>query len=112
MATSPTQLSLKEMRGRGYYAEVVERYNSFTRRRNDLFGFVDILCIAKGEVIGVQTTTDGHISDRIKKILAHENFMAVHDAGIKVVAHGWKKVGNRWQVREVEVMPLTDDAAL
>lgn len=91
------------MRDQGYYAEVVERFNSFTKRRHDLFGFIDILCIRAGEVVGVQTTSYGHVSDRKKKILEHENFRAVMDSGIKVIVHGWHKQGNRWQVKEVEI---------
>ena len=100
---STTQRSLKHMRDQGYYAEVVERYNFFTKRKNDLFGFIDILCIKEGEVVGVQTTSYGHISDRTKKILEHENFATVKAAGIRVIVHGWRKVGNRWQVKEVEL---------
>jgi hypothetical protein len=105
MAISPTQLSLKMMRDQGYYAEVVERYNSFTRKRNDLFGFVDVLCLRPGEVVGVQTTSYGNMSARIKKIREHENFKTTTDAGIKVVVHGWHKVNNRWKVRELFVAP-------
>jgi len=105
MAISPTQLSLKMMREQGYYAEVVERYNSFTRTRHDLLGFIDILCLKDGEIVGVQTTSNGHVSDRLKKILAHDNFKVANAAGIKVVVHGWAKVNNRWQVREVDVLP-------
>jgi hypothetical protein len=105
MAISPTQLSLKMMREQGYYAEVVERYNSFTRKRNDLCGFIDILCLRPGEVVGVQTTSNSHVSDRSKKIREHENFKKVTDAGIKVVVHGWEKKNNRWVAREVEILP-------
>jgi hypothetical protein len=105
MAISPTQLSLKMMREQGYYAEVVERYNSFTRKRNDLFGFVDVLCLKPGEVVGVQTTSYSNLSARIKKIREHEHFKIVTDSGIKVVAHGWQKVNNRWKCREVFVTP-------
>ena len=101
--SSPTQRSLKYMRDQGYYAEVVERFNSFTKRRHDLCGFIDILCLGDGEVIGVQTTSYSHISDRKKKIQEHENFQTVLKSGIRIVVHGWHKVGNRWQLKEVTV---------
>lgn len=94
------------MRDQGYTAEVVERFNSFTKRRNDLFGFIDILCIRKGEVVGVQTTSAGHVSDRKKKILEHENAQAVLDSGIRIIVHGWEKKNNRWQVKEVEITEI------
>ena len=44
---SPTQRSLEYLREQGYHPEVVEKYNSFTRRTNDLWGFVDILAIKR-----------------------------------------------------------------
>lgn len=103
MAISPTQLSLKMMRDQGYYAEVVERYNSFTRKRNDLFGFVDVLCLKPGEVVGVQTTSYSNLSARIKKIREHENFVKVQDSGIRIIIHGWVKRDNRWCFKEVEI---------
>jgi hypothetical protein len=103
MATSTTQLSLKHMREQGYYAEVVERYNYFTKRKNDFAGFIDLLCLRPGEVMGVQTTSLGNISSRVKKILEHENLEVVLAAGIKVEVHGWVKRDNRWQVKIVEI---------
>ena len=103
MATSPTQLSLKLMRQRGYTCEITERWNSFTRTRHDLFNFIDVLCLGDGEVIGVQTTSYSNMSARVKKIREHENFKFVSDAGIRVLVQGWHKVNNRWRVREVEV---------
>lgn len=103
MATSTTQLSLKLMRDRGYYAEVVERYNFFTKRKNDFAGFLDLLCLGEGEVMGVQTTSLANISSRIKKIMEHENLEVVLASGIKIEVHGWVKKNNRWQVKIVEI---------
>jgi hypothetical protein len=100
--SSPTVRSLKAMRDRGYYAEVVERYNSFTKRRNDFCGFIDILCLGMNEVIGVQTTSYSNLSARVKKINDHENLHLVRAAGIKIVVHGWRKnKSNRWEFKEV-----------
>ena len=53
MKTPATQLTLREMRKRGYTAFVVEHWDSFTKHRKDLFGFIDVLCLGDGEVIGV-----------------------------------------------------------
>ena len=92
------------MRDRGFSAEVVERYNSFTRTKNDLFGFIDILCLGEGVVIGVQTTSKSNMSARIKKIMEHENLDRVRSAGIKILVHGWaKNKSNRWELKEVEL---------
>lgn len=102
--SSPTQRSLKVMRDRGFYAEVVERYNSFTRTKNDLFGFIDVLCLGEGVVIGVQTTSYSNMSARIKKIKEHENLDKVRAAGIQIHVHGWRKnKSNRWEFKEVEI---------
>jgi hypothetical protein len=51
----------------------------------------------------VQTTSWGHTSDRLKKILEHENLNIVRDAGIKIEVHGWQKKDNRWQVKIIHV---------
>lgn len=118
MATSPTQLSLKLMKERGYLCEITERWNPFAKIRQDLFQFIDILCLAPGEIVGVQTTSYSNMSARIKKIREHANFQRVSEAGIRVVVQGWNKKDNRWAVREVEILPqnslddLPDDSAL
>ncbi len=100
--SSPTQRTLAEMRKRGFLCAVVEKFNSFTKTRNDLFGFIDILCIAEGSIIGVQATSDDNLSKRVVKINTHENIAAVRASGIKILVQGWRKKGNRWQVREVD----------
>ena len=61
MAVTTTQRSLKYMRDNGFYAEVVERYNSFTKRKNDFAGFIDILCLGQGAVIGADHQLGPHI---------------------------------------------------
>jgi hypothetical protein len=103
MAASTTQLSLKLMRKQGFYAEVVERYNYFTKRKNDFAGFIDILCLKEGLIVGVQTTTSGNALARTKKIVGHENFLVVKQSGIKIEVHGWKKENNRWQVTVIDI---------
>lgn len=109
MATSPTQLSLKLMKERGYLCQIVERWNSFAKVRQDLFGFIDVICVSEDGVIGVQTTSYGNMSARIKKIREHENFQRVHASGIRISVQGWHKVNNRWKCREVEVLPQVED---
>lgn len=101
---SPTQLSLKLMRERGYLCQVVEHWNPFARIRQDLFGFIDVLCIKEGEVVGVQTTSRSNISTRYNKIKDHENVWWVLDSGIRILIQGWEKnKSGRWEMREVEV---------
>jgi hypothetical protein len=102
MADSPTKRSLKLMRDQGYLCEITERWNPFAKIRQDLFNFVDILCVKDGKTVAVQTTSYSNMSARIKKIKELETYPIVRSAGWEIVVHGWKKdKSNRWVVREV-----------
>ena len=104
MATSPTQRSLKLMRDRGYLCEVTERWNPFAKIRQDLFNFVDVLCIKDGETVAVQTTSYSNVSARIKKISELDTPPIVKMAGWKIIIQGWhKNKEGKWVVREVEL---------
>lgn len=106
MKTSPTQRSLKVLRDAGMTAQVVERWNQFAKVRQDLFGFIDIVAIGGGHIVGVQTTTGegGAMAARRAKILSEPKALAWVKAGGRIVLHGWRKGGKRgekktWQVR-------------
>ena len=88
--TSPTQRSLAYLREQGYHCEIVEKWNSFTKQRKDLWGWADLLAIKKGEVLAVQVTASG-VSSRIKKIQESETVSWVRKANIKIHVHGWRK---------------------
>ena len=105
--STPTSRSLEFLRGQGYTAEVVERYNSFTRRRNDFLGFADILAFKIGVrgVLAVQTTSGSNASARIEKIRQEPKAGLWLAAGNQIVVHGWAKRGPRgkrkvWTCRE------------
>lgn len=116
--TSPTARSLKYLRDLGYEAQVVERYNSFSRKRVDLFAFIDIVAIRDGEILGVQTTSAAHTSDRLKKITAEPKSDLWLRAGGRIEVHGWAKRGPRgkrkaWTVAVVPVRsPVNTESAL
>lgn len=100
---TPTQRSLKYLRDAGYRAEVVERFNSFTKRRHDLFNVGDILAIREGETLLVQTTSGSNVAARVKKIAESEAIGDIRKAGWGVIVHGWRKSSrNRWVLREVD----------
>ncbi len=103
MATSPTQLSKKRLEEAGYLVAIVEKWNPHARIRQDLYGFIDLLAIRENEVLGVQSTSDSNLSARVNKITEHENVARVRKAGIRIVAHGWRKKDNRWVCREVDL---------
>ena len=87
---TPTQRSLAALRELGYLVEVVEKWNSFTRTRKDLWGWADLLAIRRGEVLAVQVTSTG-VSSRIKKIMDSETIGRVREAGIRIEVHGHRK---------------------
>lgn len=99
MSGSPTTRSLKYLRDQGYLSQVVEKWIPQAGKRVDLFGFIDILALKGGEVLGVQTTSASNLSARVKKIQEHENVGVVRDAGIAIHCHGWRKNSkNRWVI--------------
>lgn len=71
---SPTQQALKELRRLGYTVAIVEHWNPFAKIRQDLFGFIDLLAIKKGEILGVQVTSGEHHSNRATKSKNHKNY--------------------------------------
>ena len=100
---TPTQRTLALMRKRGYHAEVVERWIPGANIRRDFAGVVDVLCLGDGEVVGVQTTSASNVSARVRKIAEAETLPALRRAGVRLLVHGWRKVGRFWEVREIDV---------
>jgi hypothetical protein len=105
---SPTQLTLKNLRDRGYVAAVVERWNHHAGIRQDLFGFIDVIGVGRLGTIGVQCTSGGgagesNLNARIRKIADCKNIGAVREAEWTLEVHGWKKVDRRWTVKIINV---------
>lgn len=107
---SPTQSSLAVLRAQDYVCAVVEKWNSHTRRREDMFGLVDIVALRKGEVLFVQTTSDSNVSARVRKIADHANTQAIRESCARFEVHGWRKrkvkrggKAERWVCRVVDV---------
>jgi hypothetical protein len=92
MSSKTTQRSLKLLREDGYECAIVERWNPFAHIRQDLFGFIDILCLCPHRgILGVQTTVAGEIKRRREKIAAEPRARMFLAAGGQIVIHGWKK---------------------
>ena len=103
-AKTPTQLSLAMLREDGWFCWITEHWNSFSRTRQDLWGFVDIIALKPGQILGVQTTTATNMSARIKKIADHENVGKVRDANIMIHVHGWHQDDKRkWHCKVKDV---------
>ena len=100
---SPTQRSLEYLRDLGYHCEIVEKWNSFTKQRKDLWGWCDILAIRENEVLAVQVTASA-VADRIKKIQESTTVALVRKAGIRIECHGWRKnVKGRYVLRVEDI---------
>lgn len=94
MPVTPTQRSMELLRKDGYHVEVVEKWNSFTKTRKDLWGFIDLLAIRRDEVLAVQVTSGSNMSARRRKIAEHDLVGKVREAGIRIELHGWLKGDN------------------
>lgn len=100
---TPSARSIAHMKSLGYQVANVEHYNYFTKRRHDLFGCIDILCIGNGETVAVQVTSKSNMSSRIKKIEASEAFPEMLRSGWRVLVQGWwKNAKGRYEVKEFE----------
>jgi hypothetical protein len=98
--SSPTVRSLDKLRKEGFIAEVVEKWNPHSRTRKDLFGFIDIVGVKQGSTLGIQATTKGNMSSRIKKITDSDNLKTVLEAGWTIEVWGWwKNSKNRWEAK-------------
>lgn len=98
-----TQRTIKMMRDQGYTVATVEYFNYYTKRKKDLFGCIDLLCIGNGETIAIQVTSKSNMSARIKKIEASEALPEMLRSKWRILVHGWwRNKSNRYEVKEFE----------
>ena len=95
--TSPTQRTLKALRKHYDVVWITEHWNHFARKRQDLFGIIDIVALGPGYTLGVQCTTFDNRLARVKKIKESGMLPRLSEANWRVQVWGWKKVKNRWE---------------
>ena len=101
---SPTQLSLAKLREEGYTCWITEHWNNWSKTRQDLFGFIDILALKGNETLAVQTTTAANLNARVKKISNHENVGVVREAGWTIHVHGWHQDDKKkWHCKSKDI---------
>lgn len=101
---SPTQRSLAVLRERYPLVQVVERYIPQARKRIDLYGIADILCVSESEVVAVQTTSASNMAARVSKLTESLALPILRKAGVRILVHGWRKnAKGRWTLREVDL---------
>jgi hypothetical protein len=100
---TPSQRTTKHLREQGYLVATVEHYNSFTRRKHDLFGCIDLLAIGNGETLAIQVTSRSNMSARIKKIEDNLALPEMLRSKWRILVHGWDKGTNgRYRLKEFE----------
>lgn len=103
---SPTSRSLQRLKRDRWIANVVEKWNAFSHKKNDLFGFIDLLAMRDGELLGVQATSGTNVSARVQKSLASPYLQEWLRTGSMFEVWGWSKRGIRgerklWSLRRV-----------
>ena len=110
MPTKPMQWSLAKLRSEGWTCHIVEKFNRFSMRRIDVFGFGDVLAMRPGEIALVQTTSASNMAAHEKKIKALPEYRQWYEAGGIVILHGWR---NKNSVREKRThFKKADDVAV
>lgn len=92
---------MKLLRKQGWLPAVTEHWNSFSKTRHDLYGFIDILAIREGQTLGLQVTTNSNLSARRAKMLRLDAVKAFLSAGNRVELWGWEKRKQRWEYRRL-----------
>lgn len=104
--TKPSQLTARSMnvwRKFRYIVDKVEQWNSFARKKKDLFGFIDILAMSPscGDLIGIQVTSKSNMLARAKKICMDKKMEAqawLVNKTHRLYIEGWyKNDRNKWE---------------
>ena len=92
---------MAHLREEGYHVEVVEQNKRAGIKvwKSDLWGWADLLCLRRGEVLAVQVTSHSNVAARVRKISDSPLLPVVREAGIRIVVHGW----NGPKLREVDL---------
>ncbi len=104
---SPTQRTRSWLKSQGITSTIVEHFNPFVKRRQDLFGFADLLALG-GRIVAIQVTSGENVAARINKIFELDTAREWLASGGLIEVHGWAKRGARgkrklWTLRRVAV---------
>jgi hypothetical protein len=101
---SPTTRSKQLLEREGFKVGIVEKWVPMVKRRVDLFGVIDLVCIRPGRVLFVQTTSSSNLASRVTKIREAEDgklLPLLLASGAVVEVHGWikRRKSKRWECR-------------
>lgn len=102
---TPTARTLNLLRRSGYIAAVVERWLPRVERRQDLFGFADVLAVHPQDraFLLVQATSASNVASRLTKAKSKPELRDWLRAGGTFEVWGWFQRDGHWQVRRVAV---------
>lgn len=90
--SSPTSRTLELLRAEGWTPAVVERHNTFSHKKNDLFGCIDIVAMKPGHpILGVQATSDSNHAARREKASKEPRLITWLATGSLFEVWSWKK---------------------
>jgi hypothetical protein len=93
---STSGTSIKYLNSMNYMAQAVEQWNHFSKRRMDLFGFIDVVAVKNGEhgVLGIQACGRFDINRHIEKAICSCGIRVRVwlGAGNRLYFHGWDKL--------------------
>ena len=62
--------TLAYLRQHGYEAVKTEHWNHYAKKRQDLFGFIDVLAVNDAHLLAIQTTDGSHHAEHVDKVMA------------------------------------------
>lgn len=93
---SYTQRTLRALRDQGRICDKAEKFNAYAGpfgRREDLFGFIDIVSLGPGRrIVGIQSTGPSGFSSHRKAMLENINVFEWLKAGGEVELWSWRKL--------------------
>lgn len=124
-----TAYTLHLLRSHGYTCDVTQRWIPIPKHpakgiSRDLYKFIDVVGILPGqEMVGVQCTSDDHISHRVRKICDEPDVAALAALWLslpnhRIIVMGWKKrpkkkgsklLVYKARMKEITLDMLTDD---
>ena len=91
MATNSIQRTLKLIKEYGWIYWVTEKWNHYTRRREDMFQFCDILCLDGKRTIAIQACGSDY-QEHVRKISENEYVIPWLMAGNELQIFSWRKL--------------------